>query len=75
MEKLVTIIEQRPVVARNYTAQDGGYIAVFKLTAQLLKDDVAFADLASFGLLRWHLECFTLCLDSEKIFHVEIYDF
>ena len=23
MEKLVTIIEQRPVVARNYTAQDG----------------------------------------------------
>ena len=23
MEKLVTIMEQRPVVARNYTAQDG----------------------------------------------------
>ena len=23
MEKLVTILEQRPVVARNYTAQDG----------------------------------------------------
>ena len=23
MEKLITIIEQRPVVARNYTAQDG----------------------------------------------------
>ena len=23
MEKLVSIIEQRPVVARNYTAQDG----------------------------------------------------
>ena len=48
-------------------AENRGYITVGILTAQLLKDDVTFADLASFGLLRWHGECVALCRYSVKV--------
>ena len=37
-------------------AEDGGYVTVFELAAQLLQNDITHTHLAAFGLLTLHKE-------------------
>jgi hypothetical protein len=57
-------------LARGTIAEECAYIHILKLAAKFLQNYLAFAHLASLGLLACHLLGFALVNDSEKILHL-----